>query len=203
VARGSCVFHINDALPIQHGEYFLLDWSQLLLCTNKLPIIQPCSQIYIPGWAQCTSKTVRSCSFSVFRLPRAKRLLHIITENFGTLAFCRRWIDRLGETKYLMALKSLCDSGVVDPYPPLCDTKGCYTAQFEHTIILRPTCKEVVSRGDDYWDWELRLGLSPDELVTFVVVVVVKHHWPAEQQSSVEFNWVLCLTQPLMKKIRF
>ena len=41
-------------------------------------------------------------------------------------------------------------TGLVDAYPPLCDIKGCYTAQFEHTIILRPTCKEVVSRGDDY-----------------------------------------------------
>nr|CAD7420048.1 unnamed protein product [Timema poppensis] len=49
-----------------------------------------------------------------------------------------------------MALKDLCDKGVVDPYPPLCDVKGSYTAQFEHTIMLRPTCKEVVSRGDDY-----------------------------------------------------
>ncbi|XP_051979289.1 methionine aminopeptidase 2b [Xyrauchen texanus] len=84
------------------------------------------------------------------RLPRAKHLLNVVNENFGTLAFCRRWLDRLGETKYLMALKNLCDLGIIDPYPPLCDTKGSYTAQFEHTILLRPTCKEVVSRGDDY-----------------------------------------------------
>lgn len=54
------------------------------------------------------------------------------------------------QTKYLLALKNLCDAGVVDPYPPLCDIKGCYTAQFEHTILLRPTVKEVISRGDDY-----------------------------------------------------
>ncbi|TRY66569.1 hypothetical protein DNTS_015937 [Danionella cerebrum] len=84
------------------------------------------------------------------RLPRAKHLLNVVNENFGTLAFCRRWLDRLGESKYLMALKNLCDLGIIDPYPPLCDTKGCYTAQFEHTILLRPTCKEVVSRGEDY-----------------------------------------------------
>uniref|UniRef100_H3A049 Methionine aminopeptidase 2 n=1 Tax=Latimeria chalumnae TaxID=7897 RepID=H3A049_LATCH len=84
------------------------------------------------------------------RLPRAKHLLNVINENFGTLAFCRRWLDRLGESKYLMALKNLCDLGIVDPYPPLCDIKGSYTAQFEHTILMRPTCKEVVSRGDDY-----------------------------------------------------
>ncbi|XP_059893796.1 methionine aminopeptidase 2-like [Gadus macrocephalus] len=84
------------------------------------------------------------------RLPRAKHLLNVVNEHFGTLAFCRRWLDRLGESKYLMALKNLCDLGIIDPYPPLCDSKGCYTAQFEHTILLRPTCKEVVSRGDDY-----------------------------------------------------
>ncbi|CAH8476214.1 unnamed protein product [Schistosoma turkestanicum] len=84
------------------------------------------------------------------RLARSKQLLNVIDRNFSTLAFCRRWLDRLGETKYLMALKNLCDVGIVDPYPPLCDQRGCYTAQWEHTILLRPTCKEVVSRGEDY-----------------------------------------------------
>ncbi|KAF2905355.1 hypothetical protein ILUMI_00819 [Ignelater luminosus] len=84
------------------------------------------------------------------RLQSSKTLLNIVNKNFGTLAFCKRWLDRAGATKYQMALKDLCDKGIVDAYPPLCDIKGCYTAQFEHTIILRPTCKEVVSRGDDY-----------------------------------------------------
>eukprot|EP00258_Populus_trichocarpa_P028155 XP_024444174.1 methionine aminopeptidase 2B isoform X3 [Populus trichocarpa] len=84
------------------------------------------------------------------RLPRAKQLLATINKNFSTLAFCRRYLDRLGETKYLMALKNLCDSGIVQPLPPLCDVKGSYVSQFEHTILLRPTCKEVISRGDDY-----------------------------------------------------
>jgi len=84
------------------------------------------------------------------RLAKAKQLLNVINQNFGTLAFCRRYLDRLGQTKYLMALKSLCDNGIVDAYPPLCDVKGCFTAQFEHTVIMKPTCKEVVSRGDDY-----------------------------------------------------
>ena len=46
--------------------------------------------------------------------------------------------------------QDLGEKGIVEPYPPLCDVKGCYTAQFEHTILLRPTCKEIVSRGDDY-----------------------------------------------------
>uniref|UniRef100_A0A383W292 Methionine aminopeptidase 2 n=1 Tax=Tetradesmus obliquus TaxID=3088 RepID=A0A383W292_TETOB len=84
------------------------------------------------------------------RLPRAKALLATIDKHFGTLAFCRRYLDRLGETKYLMALKNLCDAGVVDPYPPLCDNKGSYVAQYEHTLYLHPTRKEVLSRGEDY-----------------------------------------------------
>lgn len=84
------------------------------------------------------------------RLQRSKQLLNTINKHFGTLAFCRRWLDRLGEERYLMALKDLGEKGIVEPYPPLCDVKGCYTAQFEHTILLRPTCKEVISRGTDY-----------------------------------------------------
>lgn len=84
------------------------------------------------------------------RLQRSKQLLNTINKSFGTLAFCRRWLDRLGEERYLMALKDLGEKGIVEPYPPLCDVKGCYTAQFEHTILLRPTCKEVISRGTDY-----------------------------------------------------
>ncbi|KAF5182945.1 Methionine aminopeptidase [Thalictrum thalictroides] len=84
------------------------------------------------------------------RLPRAKQLLGTINKHFSTLAFCRRYLDRLGESKYLMALKNLCDSGIVQPYPPLCDVKGSFVSQFEHTILLRPTCKEVISKGDDY-----------------------------------------------------
>ena len=83
------------------------------------------------------------------RLARAKSLLGSIDRNFGTLPFCRRYLDRLGETKYLMGLKNLVDSGIVDAYPPLVDVKGSYVAQFEHTILLRPTCKEIISRGDD------------------------------------------------------
>jgi len=84
------------------------------------------------------------------RMAKSKHLLGVIERNFGTLAFCRRFLDRLGETKYLMALKNLCDSGIVVPYPPLVDVKGSHVAQFEHTILLRPSRKEVLSRGDDY-----------------------------------------------------
>eukprot|EP00158_Paraphelidium_tribonemae_P003038 Partr_v1_DN25855_c0_g1_i1_m2625 putative Removes the N-terminal methionine from nascent proteins (By similarity) len=84
------------------------------------------------------------------RVAKAKTLLNTINKQFGTLPFCRRYLDRVGETKYLMGLKHLVDVGIIEEYPPLCDIRGSYTAQYEHTLILRPTCKEVLSRGDDY-----------------------------------------------------
>ncbi len=49
-----------------------------------------------------------------------------------------------------MTLKNLCDAGLVDDLPPLCENKGSYSAQFEHTVYLHPTRKEVLSRGDDF-----------------------------------------------------
>ncbi|KAL8279136.1 hypothetical protein RQP46_008392 [Phenoliferia psychrophenolica] len=80
----------------------------------------------------------------------SKKLLSTINKQFGTLPFCRRYLDRVGEKSYLLALNDLVSKDIVQAYPPLSDSQGCMTAQFEHTIILRPTCKEVVSRGDDY-----------------------------------------------------
>lgn len=84
------------------------------------------------------------------RLNKAKTLLATIEKNFGTLAFCRRYLDRVGEDKYLLALNHLVREGIVQDYPPLMDSPGSYTAQYEHTILLHPHKKEVVSRGDDY-----------------------------------------------------
>jgi methionyl aminopeptidase len=84
------------------------------------------------------------------RVQSAKTLLRTIEKNFGTLPFCRRYLDRLGHDKYLLGLNNLVQSGIVQDYPPLVDVKGSYTAQYEHTILLRPNVKEVVSRGDDY-----------------------------------------------------
>ncbi|KAF2872390.1 methionine aminopeptidase 2-like protein [Massariosphaeria phaeospora] len=84
------------------------------------------------------------------RVSSAKTLLNSITKNFGTLPWCRRYLDRLGHDKYLLGLNNLVSAGIVEAYPPLCDVKGSYTAQSEHTFLLRPTVKEVVSRGEDY-----------------------------------------------------
>ncbi|CAL8577481.1 Methionine aminopeptidase 2 [Xanthoria parietina] len=84
------------------------------------------------------------------RVLSAKSLLNTIKKNFSTIPFCRRYLDRIGQEKYLLGLNNLVKSGIVEDYPPLLDKKGSYTAQFEHTILLRPNVKEVISRGEDY-----------------------------------------------------
>ena len=61
------------------------------------------------GFEPATSRYVREdleCSHYMknydvghvpLRLPKAKQLLGVIDRNFGTLAFCRRFLDRIGE----------------------------------------------------------------------------------------------------------
>merc|ERR1712232_776840 len=86
------------------------------------------------------------------RMPGSKRLLGHINRTFGTLAFCKRWLERDDggsfavhkdkgkQTRYLASLKNLCDVGIITALPPLYDVKGSYVARYEHTILLRPTC---------------------------------------------------------------
>lgn len=38
------------------------------------------------------------------RVSSARSLLNTITKNFGTLPFCRRYLDRLGHDKYLLGV---------------------------------------------------------------------------------------------------
>ncbi|KAG2421771.1 methionine aminopeptidase 2 [Aspergillus terreus] len=89
-------------------------------------------------------------SGSHLRLASAKSLLKTINANFGSLVFCRRYLERLGVKSYHLGMKNLIDNGIVESYAPLVDVKGSYTAQFEHTILLHSGGKEVISRGEDY-----------------------------------------------------
>lgn len=82
--------------------------------------------------------------------PNSGKLLKFINENFHTLAFCRRWLDDGGMNNHLIALNELVKVGLVEPYPPLCDVVKSYVAQYEHTLLLKPSGKEVMSIGDDY-----------------------------------------------------
>lgn len=131
----------NDQTKMEEGECFAIETFG---STGKGYVMES-NELETSHYMKCFDS-----KFVPLRLPRAKQLLNTINKNFGTLAFCPRYLDRIGETKYLFALKSLTDSGVLTAHPPLSDIKGSYTAQYEHTILLRPTVKEVLSRGDDY-----------------------------------------------------
>ena len=41
------------------------------------------------------------------RVSSARTLLNVINKNFGTLPFCRRYLDRLGQDKYLLGVSYL------------------------------------------------------------------------------------------------
>lgn len=95
-------------------------------------------------------KEFHSYTHTKIRNEKAKALFNHIDKKYSTLAFCRKWLEEDGFINHSLSLKYLCDQGLVNPYPPLSDIQGCYVAQFEHTVLLKPTCKEILSRGDDY-----------------------------------------------------
>lgn len=66
----------------------------------------------------------------------AKSLLHTIEDNFGTLVFARRQLERLpGVKNWRLGMKTLVDRGVMESYSPLVDVEGSFVAQFEHVSI--------------------------------------------------------------------
>lgn len=129
----------NDQTKMEEGDYFAIETFGST-GTGRVVERGECSHY----------ARVRNAPKTDLRIMRAKSLLKTINQNFGTLPFCRRYLDRTGESNYLLALNHLVSQRVVQAYPPLCDALGSMTAQFEHTILLRPTRKEVVSRGEDY-----------------------------------------------------
>ncbi|CCK69443.1 methionine aminopeptidase KNAG_0C03360 [Huiozyma naganishii CBS 8797] len=128
----------GDNTKMEEGEHFAIETFGT---TGRGYVVQE---------GECSHYARNADTHTSPSLTSAKKLLKTIDDNFGTLPFCRRYLDRLGEEKYLFALNSLVKQGAVQDYPPLVDVRGSYTAQFEHTILLHPHKKEIVSRGDDY-----------------------------------------------------
>lgn len=44
-------------------------------------------------------------AYRPLRLASAKKILNTIDREFGTLPFCRRYLDRLGEQNYLLGVR--------------------------------------------------------------------------------------------------
>ena len=59
------------------------------------------------------------------RLTSAKNLLKVINKNFGTLPFCRRYLDRLGQDKYLLGVSLLRACRLAIAMPMLCGAVRC------------------------------------------------------------------------------
>ncbi|KAM3445413.1 hypothetical protein NHJ13734_000540 [Beauveria thailandica] len=68
-------------------------------------------------------------------LSSANRVFKTVKENFGTLVFARRYLDRLGVDRYVAGLNCLVANGILEAYAPLVDVAGSYSAQFEHTTV--------------------------------------------------------------------
>jgi methionyl aminopeptidase len=130
----------TDETKMEEGEYFAIETFG---STGR-------GYVFEDGQCSHYMKDFDAPKNPNLKLNASKTLLASIDKHFGTLPFCRRYLDRVGETKHLLGLKGLVDAGIVNPYPPLVDSRNAYTAQYEHTIVLRPTRKEVLSRGDDY-----------------------------------------------------
>ncbi|SCU87114.1 LAMI_0D04786g1_1 [Lachancea mirantina] len=128
----------GDQTKMEEGEHFAIE------------TFGTTGRGYVVPSGECSHYAKAQGSHPVPSLSRAKALLKTIDDNFGTLPFCRRYLDRIGEDKYLFGLNQLVKQGIVQDYPPLVDVAGSYTAQFEHTILLHPHKKEVVSKGEDY-----------------------------------------------------
>ncbi len=79
----------------------------------------------------------------------AKTFLQKIKNNFNTLPFCDRYLEKI-DVNYKSPLNYLIDNKIVHCYPPLVINNGDYTAQYEHTIYIDDTRKVVCSSGEDY-----------------------------------------------------
>jgi methionyl aminopeptidase len=130
----------NDQTKMEEGEVFALETFG---STGRGYIVGG-PGVYGYGKELDAPKTIIS------PLASARSLYRTINDHFGTLVFCRRYLERLGVQRYLAGMNQLANKGVVEVYAPLMDVEGSYSAQFEHTLLLGESSKEIISRGDDY-----------------------------------------------------
>tara|TARA_B100001248_G_C27373780_1_gene453080 strand:+ start:390 stop:1526 length:1137 start_codon:yes stop_codon:yes gene_type:complete len=89
--------------------------------------------------------------FVDLKMKNYKKMLNDINNKFNTLPFCNKWISQYTDNKNPdMILNKLSDLNIIKKYPPLYDIDNSYVAQYEHTIILKPMAKEVLSKSTDY-----------------------------------------------------
>lgn len=93
--------HGGKSVPIVKGS----DYGHVRMEEGELYAIETFGstgrgQVYEDGECSHYARDYNATAAGI-RLPRAKQLFNTITKNFGTLPWCRRYLDRTGETKYL------------------------------------------------------------------------------------------------------
>ncbi len=73
---------------------------------------------------------------SPVRDPTARGILRYILENYKTLPFCARWLQKKFGSRALLALSRLEQAGILHHYPQLIEQAGKKVAQAEHTVII-------------------------------------------------------------------
>jgi methionyl aminopeptidase len=79
------------------------------------------------------------------RDPKAREILNYITEEYGTLPFCSRWLVKKFGTRALIALSQIKQAGTIHEFNTLVEKSKAVVAQAEHTLILQDGKVEVVT----------------------------------------------------------
>lgn len=75
-----------------------------------------------------------------------EKCLKIIENNFKTLAFCTRFLEKLDKTiNYNLCLNELVNENIINSYPPFFDIPESKIAHFEHTVYINENQKEILS----------------------------------------------------------
>ncbi len=67
---------------------------------------------------------VKDAPFASLRNQRTRQLYSYLNQKYGTLAFCRRWLEEDGQTGHIAALRQLVSAGLCTQHPPLVDISG-------------------------------------------------------------------------------
>ncbi|ADZ08474.1 methionine aminopeptidase, type II [Methanobacterium lacus] len=79
------------------------------------------------------------------RMVHAKKLLHNIVSDYGSLEFCQRWLINDNNKNHInMAMRQLINSGAIYAYHVLKEKSDARVAQAEHTVIVeKDGCKVI------------------------------------------------------------
>jgi methionyl aminopeptidase len=75
----------------------------------------------------------------------AREVLEFIADEYQTLPFCSRWIQKRFGSRGLLALRQIEQAGILHSYPQLIEVGNGKVAQAEHTILITDKDKIVTT----------------------------------------------------------